>query len=507
MRKNQSMIEIDGIRLRLADIAKVAAEGAKVTLTPSAVERMAASQRSARATSRTRPVYGRSTGVGANRSVTLSPTVNGTDTHGLNLLRSHAVDAGRPLDRETVRAMLVIRLSQLAAGGSGINPAIAEALAGMLNRDALPEVREFGGIGTADLTSLAGTALTLLGERPTMGGSPIPEALEGWPTEDALPFISSNALTIAQAVLGHRKLAVLLENLTMVSALSFTAMSGNPEAFCPEVARASDSSAVGDMATTLHGLVAGTGEAARIQDPYCLRTLPQVLGAVSEELASLELLLNRLVVARHENPLVFGSEADGTNGVAHHSLFQMTTLARRVDALHLALGSACSTNLRRIGLLCDPAFTGLNRFLAADDSGQSGVMMLEYVAAAAAGVVRANAQPVSLQTVVLSLGAEEDASFASLATHRLDSTVQAVATLTAVELVCSARALRMQGREPSEFSNPLLRGALEAALTLPAASQDRDLRPDVDLALKLVRLQALGGSPSAAAAPQAAEAN
>jgi histidine ammonia-lyase len=121
-------------------------------------------------------------------------------------------------------------------------------------------------------------------------------------------------------------------------------------------------------------------------------------------------------------------------------------------------------------------------------------MVLEYVAAAAAGHVRANAQPVSLQTVVLSLGAEEDASFASLATHRLALTVQAVATLTAVELVCSARALRMQGRKASEFSNPLLRRALEAGFMLPAANQDRDLRPDVDRALKLVRLPALAST-------------
>jgi histidine ammonia-lyase len=488
------MIEIDGRQLALADIAAVAAGGTTVTLTPSAVERMAESQRSARATARTRPVYGRSTGVGANRSVTLDDAGKGTDTHGLNLLRSHAVDAGGNLDRETVRAMLVIRLSQLAAGASGINPAIAEALAAMLNSDALPEVREFGGIGTADLPALAGTALTLLGERPTMGGGVIPEALDGWATEDALPFLSSNALTIAQAVLAHQKLAILHGNLTLVSALSFTAMSGNPEAFSPEVARASDASAVREMAGTLHALVTGTGEVARIQDPFCLRTLPQVLGAVSEELTALESLLNRLVVAGQENPLVYGSEADGSNGVAHHGLFQMTTLARRVDALHLSLGTACATNLRRINLLCDPAFTGLNRFLAADDAGQSGVMMLEYVAAAAAGLMRANAQPASLQTVVLSLGAEEDASFASLATSRLDSTVQALATMTAVELVCSARALRMQGRNASEFGNPLLRRTVEAGFALPAASQDRDLRPDVDEALKLVRLPALGSN-------------
>lgn len=485
------MIEIDGRQLDLADIAAVAAGGTQVVLAPSAVERMAESQRSAAATAVTRPVYGRSTGVGANKSVAL-PQSGGPDFHGLNLLRSHAVDAGRVLDPPTVRAMLVIRLSQLASGASGINPKVPAALMAMLNDDALPEVREFGGIGTADLPALAGTALTLLGERPPMGAGTPTSFLGEWATEDALPFISSNALTIAQAVLAHQKLATLLENLTLVSAMSFTAMSGNPEAFSPEVAQAADSPAVGEMAETLRSLVRGTCDAARIQDPYCLRTLPQALGAIAEELSALQSLLERLVVAGHENPLVFGSAAEGNNGVAHHGLFQMTSLARRLDALHLALGAACATNLRRIGLLCDPAFTGLYRFLAADDTGQSGVMMMEYVAAAAAAVVRASAQPASLQTVVLSLGAEEDASFASLAASRLGSTVQAVATMTAVELVCAARALRMQGRTPGEFSNPLFTKILKTAFTLPADTQDRDLRPDVDEALELVQLSGWG---------------
>ena len=491
MRKNQSMIEIDGRELGLADIAAVAAGGTKVTLAPSAVERMAESQRSARATAMTRPVYGRSTGVGANKSVVL-PRSGGPDSHGLNLLRSHAVDAGRVLDSPAVRAMLVIRLSQLASGSSGINPKVPDALMAMLNDDALPEVREFGGIGTADLPALAGTALTLLGERPPVGAEAPTVYLDAWASEDALPFMSSNALTIAQAVLAHQKLATLLENLTLVSALSFTAMSGNPEAFSPEVARAADSPAVGEMAQALRSLVTGTCDAARIQDPYCLRTLPQVLGAVADELSALESLLKRLVVAGHENPLVFGTEAAGNNGVAHHGLFQMTSLARRVDALQLAVGAACATDLRRISLLCDPAFTGLNRFLAADDAGQSGVMMMEYVAAAAAGLVRANAQPASLQTVVLSLGAEEDASFASLATSRLESTVRGLATLTAVELVCAARALRMQGRTPDQFSNPVFSRVLKTAFTLPADTQDRDLRPDLDEALELVQLPGLG---------------
>lgn len=486
------MIAIDGRELPLADIAAVAAGGTPVTLAPSAVERMAESQRSARATALTRPLYGRSTGVGANRSVTLDRTDTEASIHGLNLLRSHAVDAGRTLRKETVRAMLVIRLSQLAAGSSGINPSVADALLAMLNADALPEVREFGGIGTADLPALAGTALTLLGERQTMDGNQVPSPLDAWATEDALPFISSNALTIAQAVLAYQKLETLLANLTSISALSFVAMSGNPEAFSPEVARAADSAAFAEMAAELHALVDGGGNPARIQDPYCLRTLPQALGAVAEELDALKSVLERLVVAGHENPLVFGSAEDGSNGVAHHGLFQMTTLARRLDAVQLAIGGACATNLRRISLLCDPAYTGLNRFLAADDAGQSGVMMLEYVAAAAAGHIRANAQPVSLQTVVLSLGAEEDASFASVGASRLDSTVRALSTVVGVELICAGRALRLQGRTSREFNSARFRKALDAALSLPADVQDRDLRADVDAAVRLVTLPEFG---------------
>ncbi|WP_332602966.1 aromatic amino acid ammonia-lyase [Arthrobacter sp. S2(2024)] len=486
------MIEIDGKRLHLSDIAAVAGDGTKVTLAPSAVDRMAASQRSARATALSRPVYGRSTGVGANRSVALDAANKDANVHGLNLLRSHAVDAGRVLDQETVRAMLVIRLSQLAAGSSGISPSVADAVVDMLNADALPEVREFGGIGTADLAALAGTALTLLGERPTMEGQDVPAPLETWATEDALPFISSSALTIAQATLAHQRLATLVENLTTVSALSFAAMSGNPEALSPEVARAADSPAVTEVAGVLLGLVEGSGAPARIQDPYCLRTLPQALGSVVEELDALGTLLERLVVAGHENPLVFGSAEEGSNGVAHHGLFQMTNLARRIDALELAIGAACATNLRRISLLCDPAYTGLHRFLAGDDAGQSGVMMLEYVAAAAVGRIRANAQPVSLQTVVLSLGAEEDASFASVASSRMDSTVRALSTVVGIELLCASRALRLQGRTRGEFTSPRFRKALDAGLSLPADVQDRDLRPDVDAASHLAILPEFG---------------
>ncbi|WOH18428.1 aromatic amino acid lyase [Paenarthrobacter sp. GOM3] len=479
------MIVIDGQRLDFRDIVSVA-DGEQVVLSPEALARMEESRRSAEATALQRPVYGRSTGVGANRTVSLAEA-DGGDSHGLKLLRSHAVDAGKPLERRTVRAMLVVRLSQLAAGASGINPAIAEALAELINSDVVPEVREFGGIGTADLQALSGTALTMLGEREPLGGGVARAFVESWATADALPFLSSSALTIARAVLVHQELSRLLDNAASVAAMSFVAMSGNAETLSPAVAAAADTPAVAQAANAFHGLVQGSGTPARIQDPYCLRTLPQIFGSQWEELASLGSLLGRLVSAGNENPLVHGSPVDGSNDVAHHGLFQMTNLARRIDALQVAVGAACATHLRRIDLLCDPNYTGMHPFLAEDAAGQSGVMMLEYVAAAAAGKIRANAQPTSLQTVVLSLGAEEDASFASLASAQLESTAEALATITAVELVCAARALRLQKRRADEFSSPKLRAMMEAGFTLPSEMGDRDLRRDVERALQLVR--------------------
>lgn len=473
-------ITIDGVALPLADIVAVA-EGAAVELSLEALQRMAASRKAAEIASGRRPVYGRSTGVGANRDVPLSAATD-KSLHGLNLLRSHAVDAGESFSRSTVRAMLAIRLSQLAAGASGIDPAIAIALLGMLNNDTVPDVRNFGGIGTADLPALAGTALTLLGEREMLGGGYVREPLEGWSTDNALPFISSNALTVAQAVMAHQHLQLLLQNSQTVGAMSFLAMSGNPEAFSPAVAAAADTPFVRDAAGSLSTLVQGHRAPARIQDPYCLRTMPQIFGSQAEELAALGGLLERLATAGQENPMIHGTP--DTADVSHHGLFQMTNLARRIDSLHLAVGAASATTLRRIGLLCDPDYTGLNRFLAGD-AGQSGVMMLEYVATSAVGRIRMNANPASLQTAVLSLGAEEDASFATLAAAQLEFTADTLAKLTAIELVCANRALRLQGLDVRPFS-ARVRHMLHCSAALPGSADDRDLRPDLEQAERII---------------------
>src|SRR5919199_39944 len=149
-----------------------------------------------------RPVYGRSTGVGGNRHVVVADP----QAHAAALLRSHATSLGPLRSAERVRGMLAVRLNQLAAGGSGVRPEVLTGLSTMLALDALPPVRELGSVGTGDLPALAVTALALSGEAPTT--APLSVRLT-FGAGDALPFMSSNAAAIADAMLAHDALAGL----------------------------------------------------------------------------------------------------------------------------------------------------------------------------------------------------------------------------------------------------------------------------------------------------------
>ena len=206
----------------------------------------------------------------------------------------------------------------------------------------------------------------------------------------------------------------------------------------------------------------------------------------AEELKATEERLAKLVVARNENPLVFGTAESGTNDIAHHGLFLMLGFDQAPGRLAPGVATAAATTLRRISLMCDPEYTGLHRFLAQDGSGQSGVMVIEYVAAAALSRMRSHAQPVGQQSVVLSLGVEDDASFASESAALLTGGVEALRVLTACELLCAVRILRQMGLDGKQFQNLETREFLERALSLPSDMHDRDLRADLDVAQRLV---------------------
>jgi histidine ammonia-lyase len=465
------------------------AEGSRdVVVPPNVLDRLQVAHAVARDVALRSRVYGRTTGVGANKDA----SVTGDGEHAIRLLRSHAVDAGPPLAAPAVRAMLAVRLNQLAAGGSGIEPRVVEGVADMLRRDALPSIRTLGGIGTGDLTALAGTALTLLGEREATAAL---TPMSPWGAESALSFISSSALTIGRAALAVARLQRLDRAWSVVCALSFRALAGNAEAYSDAAARASGSAGVVASAVRLRSLIGDSGVPARIQDPYALRIAAITQGVVVTATGRLARTVEALMGAAQENPLYVSGADDGPGGTAvHHGAFFQAQLVAELDATALALAQTSTVTFSRLRLLNEPAFTGLPPFVGDGAVGASGLMMVEYVAAAAVADIRQAAQPAALGTVVLSRGAEEDASFATQSVAQLETALEMTETLIACELLGAIRLVRRRGMA-GDLTGPLAEAYRCAASTFGPDDADRDLRPDLDrLAGLIPRIADVAGS-------------
>jgi histidine ammonia-lyase len=422
-----------------------------VEISQAARERMAEGHRAAEEAATRRPVYGRTTGVGANRGVAVE---DDPAAHAMRLLRSHAGGAGDPLPDEMVRATILIRLSQMAAGGGGQRPAIADALAARLRDDRLPVLRDLGGIGTGDLTVLAQLGLEIAGD-----GDPV----------DALPIMSSNAATLAAAALAWADLSELLAAGLGVAAVTFRAMDGNREAFAPQLAAARPLPGLAAVSAPLWALTADAPDPARIQDPFGLRCIPQVGAALHGALGGLHDVLAIDVNAATENPLVAGGE------VIHHGGFHAASCALALDAVRLAIVPFGALALARLSHLMSPPLTGLTPFLSAGAPGSSGLLIAEYLAADALARLRADAAPTVGGAVTISQGLEEHASFAWQGALQARRAVGRLRTVLALEWVAAERALRMK-EVPAEGVLAPLRALAEA---FDADLEDRPIGADV----------------------------
>ncbi|MFU9037689.1 MULTISPECIES: aromatic amino acid ammonia-lyase [Streptomyces] len=477
-------ITLDGTALRTADVAALADRTARpAPPDPKALARAAESWDTARRLAATGRVYGRSTGVGANRT----EDVEAADAaHGLRLLRSHAGAIGDPLPGREVRAMLAVRANQLLAGGAGLNPAVITALITALDAGAHPVVNEHGAVGTGDLAALAQTGLALAGEHPwhaTPGGrAPAPVALDN---NDALALISSNALTLGQSALALDALRRLLAASLPVAALSLLAVGGSYEPFAEPVMRARPhpgSAAAAARLRTLSGVPPRPSPPlGRIQDPYGFRCLPQIHGPALDAADTLESVLTVELNAAAENPLISIED----QAAYHHGNFYAAHVALALDTFRLAVLQTARLSTARLAALSEPDLTRLRPFLGDAAPASSGVMILEYAAGAALGEMRAVSHPSSLGHAVLSRGVEEQASFASLGARQTLRAATYYRQILACELVAAVRALRMRSLEP-EPGLPLTTAYTRATEALDPCMEDRPLTDDVAAAAGLL---------------------
>ncbi|MDQ6822840.1 MAG: aromatic amino acid ammonia-lyase [Actinomycetota bacterium] len=481
------MIILDGARLTPWEIAAVARDRVPVGLSDGARARNATAREVIAAGLESgEPLYGASTGVGALRDREVGP--EDRERFQWNLLRSHAVSAGRPLEPDLVRAGMVVRANQLGTGGAGVAPELLERLVWALNENVVPVTGELGSLGTGDLPGLAEIALVLLGEhRIWRDGKPqlYSEAVDiRLGLRDALGFMSSNALTAGRAALVCVDSFDLLERWLSVAALSFEALQADPVVLDERVQAARGSSGQSAVAARMRELLAGASLAEDdpnrlVQDPYPFRVLPQVDGVSHDAVVRLGEVVTRECNSRGENALIVDSDRL-PNGNFHEA-----ELAAALDALRAALASSASLIAARISAMLDPRITGLSPFLAQQPGLDSGVMMLEYTAQAASAEARLLATPMSTQTIWASLGVESHASLAATAAGRAGELLEAMDVLVAIELVMAVRALRLSGRRSKGAGTEELFDA--AALAFPETMKDRALGREIERAQAVLR--------------------
>jgi histidine ammonia-lyase len=484
------MIELDGASLTLDQFGAVALGGAACGLAAAARQRVAAGRRVVERTlERDLPVYGVNTGFGQLANVRIP--ADRLETLQERLLLSHAAGVGEPLSDAAVRGMLLLRANTLARGHSGVRPEVLDALLALLAGDLLPVVPSRGSVGASgDLAPLAHLALPLLGRgRVRLRGRELPAA-EGLArlgrspmrleAKEGLALINgTQAMTslLALGVLESRRLVRLAD---LIGALATDALRGTDTAFDRRLHALRPYPGQRASAANLWRLLQGSeireshreGD-LRVQDPYCLRCMPQVHGAVRDLLSDVEAKVAVEINAVTDNPLVFPEQEEILSGGNFHG----EPMALAADVLALGLAELASISERRLEKLTNQAFSGLPPFLVADAGLNSGFMIAQVTAAALVSENKTLCHPASVDSIPTSADKEDHVSMGMWAALKLQQVVGNARQVLAAELLAAAQGLDLL--RPLTSSSPLERLHQAVRERVPAWREDREMAPDL----------------------------
>lgn len=494
----QAALRIDGRSLRLEDVLTVARGRVAVSLADAARARVEQARAVVvRLVADGEPAYGITTGFGALSDRAIPP--HAARQLQINLLRSHAAGSGEPLPTDVVRAMMLLRANSLALGYSGVRPVLIDTLLSLLNTGIHPIVPVQGSLGASgDLAPLAHLSLPLIGLGAVeLDGTRLDAAMAlsrrdiaplGLEPKEALALINGTQLMTALGTLALLDAERLVASAVSVSALSAVALGARRGPFdqrLHEVRPHPGQVAVAAMLRTLLAPVPETASVAkRIQDPYSVRCVPQVYGAVRDALGPTRATLAIEVNAATDNPLVFA--ADGaTDAVLSGGNFHGHPLALGLDAAKTAVTSLGTIVERRIGLLVDGAVRGLPPCLVQEPGINSGYMIAHYLAAGLVAENRILAHPASVDSIPTSAGVEDYNSMGATVAQHFSKVVANVETIVAVEALCAAQACDLAGRVPPGPLGDLYTRIRERVPML--ARDDRVIADDVATAVALVR--------------------
>jgi histidine ammonia-lyase len=431
--------------------------------------------------------YGITTGFGAfaNRRISADQVRH----LQLNLLRSHACGVGAPLDATIVRRMLLLKANSLAAGISGVRPEVVDALLALLNSDVLPIIPGRGSVGASgDLAPLAHMSLCLIGEGEAMHGTHrvegadvcaaagfAPIALEA---KEGLALINGTQLSLALALDGLFRAETLLDAAIVVGALTVDGLAGSYTPFDDRIHAASGSPHQVEVGRRFRILLTDSEirrdheNCDRVQDPYAVRCMPQVLGAVEAAVVHARHVLGAALNGVTDNPLIF--ERDILSGGNFHA----EPLAMLSDYLAIAVAELASMSERRTDLLDRRVNPALNMFLTTEPGLESGFMIAHVTAAALTSENRTLAHPASVDNVTTSAGQEDHVSMAPWAGFKLRRICDNTAHVLAIEALAAAHAI--DKLQPLETTEPLQQ--VHAFLRTKVAYRPYDHRLDRDIA-------------------------
>jgi histidine ammonia-lyase len=486
--------------------------GAEVRLDPGAHPAIAESAAAVtRILAKGEPVYGINTGFGKLASVRIEACDLATLQR--NIVLSHAAGVGEPTPIPIVRLMLALKLASLAQGASGVQPQTMALLEALLIRGLTPVIPGQGSVGASgDLAPLAHMAATMIGVGEiSVNGAPKPaaEALAeaglsplALGPKEGLALLNGTQFSTAHALAALFESEVLFRSALVTGALSTEAARGSDTPFDHRIHVLRRQPGQIETADALRALMAGSAIRAshlkddeRVQDPYCLRCQPQVMGAALDVLRQAAQTLAYEANGVSDNPLIFPDTDEAISGGNFHA----EPVAFAADMIALAVCEIGSLSERRVAMLVDPALSGLPAFLTPKPGLNSGFMIPQVTAAALVSENKQKAYPASVDSIPTSANQEDHVSMAAHGARRLLGMVENATAVVGIELLAAAQGCDfhapLESSAPLEAVRRLVRGRV------PHLTDDRHFHPDIAEALSLVRSGAVIEAAHAVALP------
>ena len=471
-----------------------------LTLPDSAYEAIDASHEDVRTIiARDKSAYGINTGFGLLAKTRISDDQLELLQH--NLIVSHSVGTGEPLPDSVVRLIMVMKVASLAQGVSGVRRVVVDGLLALINHQITPHIPVKGSVGASgDLAPLSHMTLALMGEGDVyVDGQCVPAAdalaqhgLEPitLAAKEGLALINGTQVSTALALRGYFLARDLLESATIVGSLSIDAAKGSDAPFDARIHEVRGHHGQIEIAKAHRQLIKGSAIRAshdgeqddRVQDPYCLRCQPQVMGACLDIInqAGQTLLIEANAVT--DNPLIFTNDY-GPIAISGGN-FHAEPVAFAADILALAIAEIGAMSERRVALLIDATLSGLPPFLVDNAGLNSGFMIAHVTAAALASENKSIAHPGSVDSIPTSANQEDHVSMATYCARRLYEMAQNTATIIGIELLAAGQGIDFQrGLETSE---PLTTAHQLLRAQVTFYDKDRYLAPDIEAAKQLI---------------------